>query len=131
MITVEELQALSKQRIEDAKLLFDSGRLDWARYTIGYAIELALKKRICETLRWKGYPNTKNEFEGLKSFKTHDLDMLLHLSGIEHEIKEGEVFAEWSIVRSWDPEMRYSSQKQTNKSVKLLLDSVEVLLKKL
>lgn len=131
MITIEELQTLSEQRFEDAVLLYKEGRMDWAAYTSGYAIELTLKKKICETLRWKGYPSTKNEFENLKSFKTHNLDMLLHLSGIENEIKEGAAFTEWSIVRSWDPEMRYSSQKRAPNSVKLLLDAVEVLLKRI
>ena len=131
MITVEELQTLSRERIEDAKVLYRAGHMDWAMYTCGYAVELALKKKICDTLRWKGYPSSKNEFRDLLSFKTHDLDMLLHLSGVEDEIKEGEVFTEWSIVRAWDPEMRYSSQKRTIESVKLLLEAVEVLLKKL
>lgn len=131
MITLDELQALSKDRLEDAKILLNEGRMDWAVYTCGYALELALKMKICKTLGWKGYPSTEKEFNKLKSFKTHDLDMLLHLSGIEDQIKEGEGFAEWSIVVSWNPEMRYSSQKQTALSARSLLETVEALLKKL
>ena len=130
MITLEELQRLSKDRLEDAKALYHAGRYDGAFYICGYSIELGLKKKICETLKWDGYPDTKKEFEYLKSFKIHDLDMLLHLSGVENQIK-GEVFTEWSIVVSWDPEMRYSSSKQTEQSAKLLLESAETLLKKL
>ncbi len=56
--------------------------------------------------------------------------MLLHFSGVEQKVKR-ENFIEWSIVASWDPEMRYSSQKQAAKNAKLLLDSAETLLKKL
>jgi len=130
VITLEELQRLSKDRLEDAKALYHAGRYDGAFYICGYSIELGLKKKICETLKWDGYPDTKKEFEYLKSFKIHDLDMLLHLSGVENQIK-GEVFTEWSIVVSWDPEMRYSSSKQTEQSAKLLLESAETLLKKL
>jgi hypothetical protein len=94
------------------------------------AVELRLKRKICETLGWKGYPSTEKEFNKLKSFKIHDLEMLLHFSGVEDKIKD-EVFTEWSIIASWDPEIRYSSQKQTEQRTKLLLELVEVLLKKI
>lgn len=130
MITREELHNLSRSRVEDAKVLYREERLDWAMYTLGYAVELALKKKICETLRWKGYPSTQSEFDHLKSFKTHDLDMLLHLSGIEEEIKEKELI-EWSSVRAWDPEMRYSLERQTHEKAKAFLGAVEKLLRKL
>ncbi len=132
VITVEELQNLSRDRLVDAKVLNEAGRNDWAAYTCGYVIELALKKRICETLRWKGYPSTEKEFIQLKSFKTHDLDMLLHLSGIEDEIKKGEeALTQWSIISSWNPETRYSVQKQTAEKLNLLFKVLEVLLKKI
>jgi hypothetical protein len=55
-------------------------------YLCGYAIELSLKARICRTLKWVGYPDTAREFENYKSFKTHDVDVLLRLSGIEDRI---------------------------------------------
>lgn len=86
---------------------------------------------MCETLGWKGFPSTENEFKKLKPLlKIHDLDTLLHLSGVENRIKE-EIFTEWSIVASWDPEIRYSSQKQAEQTTKLLLESADTLLKKL
>ncbi len=131
MITSDDLQALSKERLEDAKILFKAGRMNWAVYTCGYAVELALKKKICVTLGWKGFPSTRGEFKDLGSFKTHDLDMLLHLSGVENKIKSEEVFAEWSIIASWGPEMRYSSEKQTEAGAKLILEAVEALLNKI
>jgi hypothetical protein len=52
-----------------------------------YRIELALKARICVTLKWTAFPETSKEFAGLSSFKIHDLDLLLHLSGVETKIK--------------------------------------------
>jgi HEPN domain-containing protein len=132
VITIEALENLSRDRLEDAKVLNQAGRRDWAVYTCGYAAELALKKKICETLRWKGYPNTEKEFSQLKSFKTHDLDLLLHLSGVEDQIKNGEeALTEWLIIASWNPEVRYSLEKQIEERVKLFLKAVEALLKKL
>ena len=97
-------------------------------YLCGYAIEAALKARICRTLKWPGYPDTRREFEGYQSFRTHDLEILLHLSGIEDKIKTNH-FAEWSIVATWDSSVRYrpigstSSQDATGmiQSTKALL----------
>ena len=133
MITIEELQNLCRDRLEDARVLQREGRADWAIYTCGYVLELALKKKICETLHWKGYPSNEKEFELLKSLKTHSWDVLLHFSGIESEVKEGKGFTEWSIMAdfAWRPEMRYSQAKWTNEKAKLMLDSVEAFLKKL
>jgi len=62
----------------------------------GYAIELGLKKRICETLKWNEYPTSGR----YSTFKTHDLDVLLHLSGIEDNVKI-HYLSEWLIVSQW------------------------------
>lgn len=129
MITIIELEDLARNRMEDARVLYEAGRYDGAFYICGYAVEMGIKKKICMTLGWPGYPSEK-EFDKLKFLKTHDLDTLLHFSGVEKQIKE-ELFSEWSIVISWKPEIRYSSQKQTEKSAKLLLESAEALLSKL
>jgi hypothetical protein len=51
-------------------------------------------------------PFDRSDFEGYQSFRTHDLDVLLHLSGMEAKIKAGHL-AEWSIVAAWDPNTRY------------------------
>jgi predicted dehydrogenase len=53
----------------------------------GYAVDLALKARSCTVLHWQGFPSTRKEFEGLSSFKVHDFDILLHLTGREAKIK--------------------------------------------
>ena len=46
------------------------------------------------------------EFRRLETFKTHDLDILLRLSGREQYIKVN-LFAEWTVVSQWNPESRY------------------------
>jgi hypothetical protein len=107
MITRSELRKLAGARIRDSQVLLAGGRFDGAVYLCGYAIELALKARICRTLKWPGYPSTKKEFEGFLSFKIHRLDLLLTLCGQEVKIKTN-YFADWSTVAGWDPELRYS-----------------------
>jgi len=107
MISVQDLKKIASARLKDAKVLYQNNRLDGAVYLCGYAIELTLKAKICKTLKWSGFPSTNSEFQGLQSFKTHRLDLLLSLSGQESKVKTV-YFADWSIVANWDPETRYS-----------------------
>jgi hypothetical protein len=86
LLNIADLRALSAARLEDAQALFDAGRYDASACLCGYALELALKARICETLNWQWFPETRREFEGYRSFRTHDLDVLLYLSGVRNRI---------------------------------------------
>ena len=45
-------------------------------------------------------------FRGLQSLKTHNLDILVRLSGVEARGKTRHL-AEWSAVLDWNPEKRY------------------------
>jgi hypothetical protein len=106
MVSIVKLRRMARGRLRDAEVLLAAGRYDGAMYLCGYAIEAALKARICRVLKWPGYPSTRKEFEGYQSFRTHDLDILLHLSGTEDKIKTNHL-AEWSIVTTWDSNVRY------------------------
>jgi len=133
LLTRRELLEIIQARIDDADALYNAGRYDGAIYLCGYAIELALKRSICITLRWPGFPSTNREFENYRSFKIHSLDVLLSLSGYEKVIKKNPtLFAAWSEVSSWDPEARYkASGKATDVEAKRMLDSAKMLLRKL
>src|SRR4051812_34038390 len=106
MIASGELRVLAQGRLGDAEALFSAGRFDGAVYLCGYSLELQLKARICQTLNWPEFPSTGSEFAGISSFKTHDLDVLLRLSGVESMIRTGHLVA-WSAAAGWEPEMRY------------------------
>lgn len=106
MITYSDIERIAKNRLIDSELLYRSMRYDGSYYLCGYVIELGLKYRICKTLGWIGYPSTSTEFQGYTSFKTHNLDILLRLSGIEIIVKS-KVFTDWGIVRLWNSEIRY------------------------
>lgn len=106
MIAIRDLRAIARGRIKDAEVLVKAKRYDGSVYLCGYAVEVTLKSRICATLSWSGYPSSAKEFQGYQSFRTHDLDVLLHLSGRETKIKT-RLLAEWSVAASWDPNVRY------------------------
>lgn len=108
MLSAADLKNVARARLADAEALLTAGRLDGSAYLSGYVVELALKARICRTLRWPGFPEKRREFEGLQSFKTHDLDVLLRLSGREQYIKV-KLFPEWTVVSQWNPEARYQA----------------------
>lgn len=131
MLATTEVKRIASARLHDAKVLLEAKRYDGAVYLCGYAVELALKARICKTLKWSGYPETVKEFTGLTSFKVHDLDLLLRLTGKEQSVKAG-FLAEWSAVAAWNPEARYKPIGSANESdAKLMLESASVLMKKL
>ena len=107
MIPVAELDRIAQARLEDATALLQAGRYDGATYLCGYAVEVALKARICRTLNWLDFPSTSAEFQAYRSFQTHDLNVLLRLSGQEARIRQ-QHFALWSPVAVWNPELRYN-----------------------
>ncbi len=128
MLDRSELKKIAQARIEDGEVLLSSHRYDGAVYLCGYAVEIALKKRICRTLGWPGYPSTRREFANYQSFRTHNLGVLLSLSGSEQKIKTN-FLAEWSVVAEWDPEMRYKPIGSANKQeAELMIDSSRKLL---
>ena len=122
-----EIEKIVQARIEDAEVLYDASRFDGSVYLCGYAVELGLKARICRTLQWDEYP-TSGKYN---TFKTHDLDVLLHLTGLEDKVKL-KYMAAWSIVAQWNPEARYNPIGNVNNSdAKDMLDSTKELLEQL
>ena len=131
MLNRKTITQIAKARLKDARTLLSAKRFDGAVYLCGYAIELGLKSKICETLNWQGYPESRNEFENYRSFKTHDLDVLLHLSGVEAQIKKS-FLAEWSAISQWNPEARYKPiGKVKHIDAKSMLTAAGKLLKQL
>ncbi len=128
MIPTNDLLKIAGARLKDAEVLLGSRRYDGAIYLCGYAVELALKARICKTLNWPGYPDTRKEFENYSSFKTHNLDVLLHLSGQESAIKLN-FFTEWSVVAQWNPSARYQPVGTADESdTRLMISATKTLL---
>ncbi len=116
MLSKEQLSTIAKSRLSEARILHRARKYDGAIYLCGYAVEIALKKKMCQALSWKGFPETKGEFDGLEICKIHKLDILLKLSGQEN-LKRDPIFkANWSTATTWDSEARY---KPIGKATKL------------
>lgn len=115
MIDRKDLRKMSKARLKDAEVLLLGKRYDGAVYICGYAVETALKARVCRTLKWQEFPESRKEFSNLRCFKTHNLDVLLSLSGVEAKMK-AQYLADWSIVAQWDSGVRYKPIGSARKS---------------
>lgn len=131
MLYREDIKKIARARLEEAEVLVASHRYEGAIYLCGYAVELGLKARICKTLNWPGYPSSNSEFDKYRSFRTHNLDVLLHLTGVEDRVKT-ELLTEWSAVMEWDPESRYDPIGNVlSHDAQLMISSTKTLLKKL
>ena len=145
MLTVNQLRELARERIEDADALFTSKRYEGAMYICPYAVEIALKARICKTLRWPEFPSGTREFNQNQKYqflKSHALGLLLSYSGQEERVKT-KFSAEWSAVAAWSPESRYTPATRITRKTpprlvarlemkaRLMIDSAKILLKKL
>lgn len=131
MISVGDLRRLARARLRDAEVLLGAKRYDGAVYMVGYTVEIALKVRICKTLRWSDFPETAGEFKDLGSFKVHKLTALLRLSGREQFIRSQHL-TDWSVVAAWDPETRYRPVGTASKlDAEAMIASAKVLAKAL
>jgi HEPN domain-containing protein len=131
MIEIRKMRMTARARLNDAIALLKAGRYDGAVYVCGYAVEIALKARICKHLKWPGYPESRKEFESFQGFKTHDFDTLLALTGIELTVRSKHL-EEWSTVTEWEPEMRYrEAGTTTQQDAESRLDAARTLLSKL
>lgn len=107
MITRADLAKTAREHLRGARILRRSRAYDSAVYLCGYAVEIALKARICRTLRWTNFPETPAEFKTKQSLRTHDLDALLDFTGVQARIQQPPLKTDWSTVKLWNPEQRY------------------------
>lgn len=109
MIAITDLHGTAREYLRAAKLLRTRRSYDAAVYLCGYAVEIALKARICRTLKWTtGFPETNAEFhEKGTLLKTHNFQVLLEYTGAGDRVRAN-LLNEWSNVCLWTPEQRYN-----------------------
>lgn len=122
-----ELKAISKTRLKEVKVLYHNQLYDGAKYLSGYAIETALKARICRILD-SDYPESG---EIAKSFLTHKLDILVKLGGLQNlldnELNTNINFkTNWSLATSWNEAFRYKTiGTSTQSEVQDIINALE------
>jgi HEPN domain-containing protein len=147
MILNRTLKYLISHKLRDARVLMKNGRCSAAIYIAGYAIEIALKLKICQNLQFsKGFPETKQEINNylaqnnknstqpliihISDVRNHDLSKLLYHSGVESIIRNN-LWLEWTIVNQWDPEIRYKKIRTTQKKAEIYLKAAGKIIRKI
>lgn len=129
-MTEQELVVLASDRLEDSRVLLASNRFHGALYLAGYSMECALKARVCRFLGWSDYRVT-GEY---KSMRSHDFVFLLSYTGRESVMQDSDNQADWTTVRDWRPELRYSINPSVGEhslngsNVRMYIDLVERLI---
>ncbi len=103
-----DLQALSRLRIKEARLLLKHRQFEGAYYLTGYAIECALKAAIAKRTAKYDFPDK----ELSKNCFVHNLESLRKLSGMENQFRTDiktnpGLEANWAIVKDWTEQSRY------------------------
>jgi hypothetical protein len=145
MISRKTLRELVDQKLKDAEVLIANRRYASAMYMAGYALELALKLKICKIFRFtKGFPEDNADFTiyknsaksqpllagtitQIRDIRNHDLNKLLFYSGVEFRIKLNNL-SEWNLVVGWNPEMRYKIQKVLKNDALRQLTAIKTLI---
>lgn len=123
-----ELKELAKTRLQEAKLLYDQGLYDGCCYLAGYVLEMALKARICKALDLADYLDTG---EISRSFKTHNLIVLLRLAGLQRKLDVAiaanpNLLRSWSLITEWTEEFRYTPAGTRSKlEAEIILSAIE------
>src|ERR1700743_3777906 len=112
-----DIQATADTKLSEAKCLFENGFFDGAFYIGGYAVELLLKAMVCKTLKIDDFFALSSPIrrELYKTYKVHDYEDLLILSGLYSEFNRAQadiIFkGHWSIIRNWNESSRYLTGK--------------------
>lgn len=140
MINKTDLKQIATTRLAEARILFQkkNRKHEGAVHLCVCAVELAFKKKICDKLNWREFPETKSEFQkGFISFKTHNPQILLRLSGEELKIKKNtQAWVNWIILSDlfekniFNIEIRYKPKGKVNREqAKETIKATNILLK--
>jgi HEPN domain-containing protein len=142
------LKLAIKEKLKDADSLILAKRYSTAFYIAGYALEMALKLKICKLLNFEqGFPESKldisvyqkrlqpqqalfQELPKIKDIKNHDLTKLLFYSGAEYKIRS-KFMNEWDLIVNWNPEMRYKIDKFLKRDVVDKVNAIKTLIAQL
>jgi HEPN domain-containing protein len=110
-----DIQNLADLRIREAVKLQKSKFYNGAFYLAGYAVELYLKAKICDTMDVPDFYDTHVPKSDLsKTFLIHNLDRLMLLSGLHTKFEAAKktvpnLTDHWDKVLTWSEKSRYNN----------------------
>ena len=138
-----EIKKLAYERLNEAKILCDAGKYDGAFYLAGYSIELMLKAKVCEQMGIDNlfdFDEKKFSTHGVsdirQALKTHDIAVLLMLSGLKIKFDKAKIDNQVLFKTSallfessgkclWNEQMRYQLNSQNADNVQVLIELLD------
>jgi AbiV family abortive infection protein len=107
----QDLQAISRTRVREAKVLLENGNYSGSYYLMGYAIECAIKAAIAKQVNRHDFPDKNLAIESWK----HDLRNLLQTAGLwakfQTDIRSNAALNDnWAVIKDWNETYRYNVQ---------------------
>jgi hypothetical protein len=101
---------MAEERIKDAKALLDGGRWEFAYYTVGYAVECALKSCLLARMIHTGWV-FQDKWKA-QDCLTHDFGELVKLADLTAELNaklaaKPTFVAHWGTAIQWKVTSRY------------------------
>lgn len=115
-----DLQALSRMRQREAKVLLDAGNYAGSYYLMGYAIECAVKAAIAKQTKRYDFPDKKHANDSF----SHDLKALLQVASLWHDFDTAmkatpSLALNWAVVKDWNERSRYMTDTTQRQAVDL------------
>jgi hypothetical protein len=104
-----DFQQLAEMRLDDAQVLFRSGRFAAGYYLAGYSVECGLKACIAKLTKAEDFPPKPKDVSEVYS---HVLGKLLGAAGLRDVFEvlfkiDVQLGANWGLVAKWSEESRY------------------------
>ena len=132
---VSELAIASRQRLADAKALFNASRWRGAMYMAGYAVECLLKTKLmhiydCKNLRQlEDLLLQRSILPTGRTVFTHQLEDLLSLTpGYNRLMQNRDVWQMFRAANLWTPQWRYTAKQTTRQEANRFLILIENLM---
>lgn len=112
VIARNEFQQLADVRLREAKTLLDSGLWDGAYYLTGYAVEVALKACVINTVLDTGAAFLFQDRKFSEKCWTHDIEKLVELAGLKPRLDAATsnntvLNRNWATTKDWKEDRRY------------------------
>ena len=104
----QQLQEISKKRVQEAKLLLDGRHFDGCYYLLGIGVECAIKSAIAKQVNKHDFPDKSLAIDSY----SHNLTQLMKTAGLwqqfEAEMRVAPALSlNWAVVKDWSVDRRY------------------------
>jgi len=146
MIPIADFEQTAREKLLDAKCLLDGERFDGAIYMAGYALEIAIKVKLCHSKEMPAFPDAEDEWKDIngalikfdntwkkpnnafdkesKSWKVHLSEELVNKL---NESLKNQILANrgWGKIKLWSVDLRYRRSMATKSQATGFMNEIQ------